>query len=88
MFFGKSESYFIQENIPLEEVFEHLRCTKEGLSNDAVQERLEMFGYNKLEEKKVSGEGKKKKKKKFFRPFILAGFLYVTHFPPFFDSLF
>ncbi|CAL5340337.1 unnamed protein product [Camellia sinensis] len=42
------------ENMPLKEVFEHLKCTKEGLSTDAVQERLEVFGYNKLEEKKES----------------------------------
>ncbi|CAK9149397.1 unnamed protein product [Ilex paraguariensis] len=42
------------ENIPLEEVFEHLKCTREGLSSDAVKERLELFGYNKLEEKKES----------------------------------
>ncbi|XP_028115992.1 plasma membrane ATPase 1-like [Camellia sinensis] len=42
------------ENMPLKEVFEHLKCTKEGLSTDAVQERLELFGYNKLEEKKES----------------------------------
>ncbi|XP_028098914.1 ATPase 7, plasma membrane-type-like [Camellia sinensis] len=40
--------------MPLKEVFEHLKCTKEGLSTDAVQERLELFGYNKLEEKKES----------------------------------
>ncbi|PIA28686.1 hypothetical protein AQUCO_06700009v1 [Aquilegia coerulea] len=42
------------ENIPLEEVFENLKCTQEGLSSDEVQERLELFGYNKLEEKKES----------------------------------
>ncbi|XP_047325440.1 ATPase 11, plasma membrane-type-like [Impatiens glandulifera] len=40
------------ENIPIEEVFEKLNCTKEGLSTDDVQKRLEVFGYNKLEEKK------------------------------------
>ncbi|KAM7472045.1 hypothetical protein LguiA_010228 [Lonicera macranthoides] len=40
------------ENVPLEEVFEHLKCTREGLSSDGVRERLELFGYNKLEEKK------------------------------------
>nr|AKG55565.1 plasma membrane H+-ATPase [Hevea brasiliensis] len=40
------------ENIPLEEIFVHLKCTREGLSSDAVQERLDLFGYNKLEEKK------------------------------------
>ncbi|KAG9137970.1 hypothetical protein Leryth_022457 [Lithospermum erythrorhizon] len=42
------------ENIPVEEVFENLRCTKEGLTSDAAQERLAIFGYNKLEEKKES----------------------------------
>ncbi|KAJ7961902.1 Plasma membrane ATPase [Quillaja saponaria] len=42
------------ENIPLEEVFQHLKCTREGLSSDQVQERLDLFGYNKLEEKKES----------------------------------
>ncbi|TQD76975.1 hypothetical protein C1H46_037499 [Malus baccata] len=42
------------ENIPVEEVFENLKCTAEGLSTDEVQKRLEMFGYNKLEEKKES----------------------------------
>ncbi|GMJ06099.1 H(+)-ATPase 11 [Hibiscus trionum] len=40
------------ENIPVEEVFEKLTCTKEGLTSDEVQKRLELFGYNKLEEKK------------------------------------
>ncbi|KAJ9556149.1 hypothetical protein OSB04_010763 [Centaurea solstitialis] len=40
------------ENIPVEEVFEKLKCTKEGLSSDEVEKRLNMFGYNKLEEKK------------------------------------
>ncbi|XP_059636046.1 plasma membrane ATPase 1-like [Cornus florida] len=42
------------ENLPLEEVFEHLKCTREGLSSDGIQERLQLFGYNKLEEKKES----------------------------------
>ncbi|KAL3513220.1 hypothetical protein ACH5RR_025937 [Cinchona calisaya] len=42
------------ENIPIEEVFENLRCTKEGLTSDGAQERLAIFGYNKLEEKKES----------------------------------
>ncbi|OMO52600.1 Cation-transporting P-type ATPase [Corchorus olitorius] len=40
------------ENIPVEEVFEKLKCTKEGLSSEEVKQRLELFGYNKLEEKK------------------------------------
>eukprot|EP00249_Psilotum_nudum_P037119 c9500_g2_i1 orf=210-425(+) len=42
------------ENVPLEEAFEQLRCTKEGLSTDEAQERLNIFGYNKLEEKQES----------------------------------
>ncbi|KAF5949485.1 hypothetical protein HYC85_011478 [Camellia sinensis] len=52
---GHAESNMgVSENMPLKEVFEHLKCTKEGLSTDAVQERLELFGYNKLEEKNES----------------------------------
>jgi len=43
----------LQENVPVEEVFQHLKCTKEGLTSNEVQERLTLFGYNKLEEKKV-----------------------------------
>ncbi|XP_010469197.1 PREDICTED: ATPase 7, plasma membrane-type-like [Camelina sativa] len=42
------------ENVPVEEVFQHLKCTKEGLTTNEVQERLTLFGYNKLEEKKES----------------------------------
>ncbi|KAL0464569.1 UNVERIFIED_CONTAM: Plasma membrane ATPase 1 [Sesamum latifolium] len=42
------------ENVPLEEVFQCLKCTREGLRVDQVQKRLELFGYNKLEEKKES----------------------------------
>ncbi|KAH1246322.1 ATPase 11, plasma membrane-type [Glycine soja] len=42
------------ENIPIEEVFENLRCSKEGLSSEAAEERLVIFGHNKLEEKKES----------------------------------
>ncbi|KAL6125853.1 hypothetical protein ACLB2K_073904 [Fragaria x ananassa] len=42
------------ENVPLEEVFDHLKCTNDGLSSDEVKERLESFGYNKLQEKKES----------------------------------
>ncbi|KAG5386443.1 hypothetical protein IGI04_037913 [Brassica rapa subsp. trilocularis] len=42
------------ENVPVEEVFQHLKCTKEGLTSTEVQERLTLFGYNKLEEKKES----------------------------------
>ncbi|XP_026386138.1 plasma membrane ATPase 1 [Papaver somniferum] len=42
------------ENIPIEEVFENLRCSREGLTSEGAQERLSIFGYNKLEEKKES----------------------------------
>ncbi|KAK9168398.1 hypothetical protein Syun_000538 [Stephania yunnanensis] len=41
------------ENIPIEGVFENLKCTREGLRSNEVKERLQLFGYNKLEEKKV-----------------------------------
>lgn len=34
-------------------MFENLRCTKDGLTSQAAQERLDIFGHNKLEEKKV-----------------------------------
>ncbi|KAK7843634.1 atpase 7 [Quercus suber] len=40
------------ENIPIEEVCEHLKCTREGLNSDEVQKRLEVFGHSKLEEKR------------------------------------
>ncbi|KAH7867274.1 hypothetical protein Vadar_031194 [Vaccinium darrowii] len=40
------------QNIPIEEAFENLRCSKEGLSAESAQRRLELFGYNKLKEKK------------------------------------
>lgn len=46
-------SFWFQENVPMEEVFETLRCNKEGLSTEAAEERLTIFGYNKLEEKQV-----------------------------------
>ncbi|XP_062203696.1 plasma membrane ATPase 3-like [Phragmites australis] len=42
------------ENIPLEEVFENLRCSREGLSTQQAQQRVEIFGPNKLEEKEES----------------------------------
>lgn len=49
VFFGMG----IQESVPIEEVFENLRCTKVGLSGGDASKRLEIFGYNKLEEKEV-----------------------------------
>ncbi|XP_028548215.1 ATPase 11, plasma membrane-type-like [Dendrobium catenatum] len=42
------------ENIPIEEVFEQLRCSQEGLSSNSAEERLVIFGPNKLEEKEES----------------------------------
>ncbi|KAK9029499.1 hypothetical protein V6N11_026613 [Hibiscus sabdariffa] len=42
------------EKIPIEEVFEQLKCTREGLSSQEGDSRLQIFGPNKLEEKKES----------------------------------
>nr|CAD1840263.1 unnamed protein product [Ananas comosus var. bracteatus] len=42
------------ERIPIEEVFEQLKCTREGLSSEEGANRLQLFGPNKLEEKKES----------------------------------
>jgi H+-transporting ATPase len=42
------------ENIPLEEVFTQLRCTRDGLTSEEGTKRLEIFGPNKLEEKTES----------------------------------
>ncbi|KAG0491912.1 hypothetical protein HPP92_005310 [Vanilla planifolia] len=42
------------ERIPVEEVFEQLKCSKEGLTNSEGEQRLKIFGPNKLEEKKES----------------------------------
>ncbi|KAK3041128.1 hypothetical protein RJ639_027580 [Escallonia herrerae] len=42
------------EKIPIEEVFEQLKCSREGLSADEGATRLQIFGPNKLEEKKES----------------------------------
>uniref|UniRef100_A0A7N0R8K8 Plasma membrane ATPase n=1 Tax=Kalanchoe fedtschenkoi TaxID=63787 RepID=A0A7N0R8K8_KALFE len=47
----KNESVDL-ERIPVEEVFEQLKCTKEGLSSEEGASRLQIFGPNKLEEKK------------------------------------
>lgn len=45
--------WLMQENIPIEEVLKCLNCTREGLKTKEIQERLDLFGYNKLEEKNV-----------------------------------
>ncbi|XP_042507197.1 ATPase 9, plasma membrane-type-like [Macadamia integrifolia] len=42
------------ERIPVEEVFEQLKCTREGLTAEEGEQRLKIFGPNKLEEKKES----------------------------------
>ncbi|KAL1548850.1 Plasma membrane ATPase 4 [Salvia divinorum] len=42
------------EKVPIEEVFEQLKCTREGLSSEEGTNRLQIFGPNKLEEKKES----------------------------------
>ncbi|KAL0451710.1 UNVERIFIED_CONTAM: ATPase 8, plasma membrane-type [Sesamum latifolium] len=44
----------MQENIPIEEVFQELKCSRDGLTSDEGAKRLEIFGPNKLEEKKES----------------------------------
>ncbi|XP_068312441.1 ATPase 3, plasma membrane-type-like [Pyrus communis] len=43
-----------QERIPVEEVFEQLKCTRDGLTGEEGANRLRVFGPNKLEEKKES----------------------------------
>ncbi|CAK9326525.1 unnamed protein product [Citrullus colocynthis] len=42
------------ERIPIEEVFEQLKCNRNGLSSEEGEKRLQIFGPNKLEEKKES----------------------------------
>ncbi|CAI9761258.1 unnamed protein product [Fraxinus pennsylvanica] len=42
------------EKVPIEEVFEQLKCSREGLSSDEGDNRIQIFGPNKLEEKKES----------------------------------
>ncbi|KHF98166.1 Plasma membrane ATPase 4 [Gossypium arboreum] len=49
----KNESVDL-ERIPIEEVFEQLKCSREGLSTEEGNNRLQVFGPNKLEEKKES----------------------------------
>lgn len=39
--------------MPLEEVFQTLRCDSNGLTTKSAEERLAIFGHNKLEEKQV-----------------------------------
>ncbi|KAG4125175.1 hypothetical protein ERO13_D10G082200v2 [Gossypium hirsutum] len=42
------------ERIPVHEVFQKLKCTRDGLSSEEGQKRLHIFGPNKLEEKQDS----------------------------------
>ncbi|KAI3684341.1 hypothetical protein L6452_33564 [Arctium lappa] len=42
------------ETVPVDEVFETLKCTREGLTTEEGNRRLAEFGPNKLEEKKES----------------------------------
>ncbi|MBA0745050.1 hypothetical protein Gogos_007641 [Gossypium gossypioides] len=49
----KNESVDL-ERIPIEEVFEQLKCTRGGLTFEEGANRLQVFGPNKLEEKKES----------------------------------
>ncbi|XP_022750389.1 plasma membrane ATPase 4-like isoform X2 [Durio zibethinus] len=49
----KNESVDL-ERIPVEEVFERLKCTSAGLTTEEGTIRLQVFGPNKLEEKKES----------------------------------
>ncbi|KAJ4848688.1 ATPase 9, plasma membrane-type [Turnera subulata] len=42
------------ERIPVHEVFQQLQCTREGLTSAEGEKRLQIFGPNKLEEKKES----------------------------------
>ncbi|XP_022133234.1 plasma membrane ATPase 4-like [Momordica charantia] len=42
------------ERIPINEVFDKLKCSREGLTSEEGASRLQVFGPNKLEEKKES----------------------------------
>ncbi|XP_051148815.1 plasma membrane ATPase 4 [Andrographis paniculata] len=42
------------EKIPIREVFDQLKCSREGLTSQEGNNRLQIFGPNKLEEKKES----------------------------------
>ena len=59
------------ETIGIEDVFQLLQCTDEGLTDEEAHRRVELFGLNKLEEKHVN-------------PFLqvgyfpLSGFRYLT----------
>ncbi|KAJ4958287.1 hypothetical protein NE237_025398 [Protea cynaroides] len=42
------------EKVPIEEVFESLKCSREGLTTEEGTHRVQIFGPNKLEEKRES----------------------------------
>ncbi|PWA23740.1 H(+)-ATPase 9 [Artemisia annua] len=42
------------EHMPMDELFDQLKCKKEGLTSEEGKRRLGIFGPNKLEEKKES----------------------------------
>lgn len=50
---GLTSYHRLQERIPLEQVFELLKTSPTGLSSDDAEARLQIFGPNKLEERKV-----------------------------------
>ncbi|THU52129.1 hypothetical protein C4D60_Mb10t00750 [Musa balbisiana] len=55
-YFSDSFNFFFAfpEKVPVSEVFEHLKCSQEGLTNAEGEHRLQIFGPNKLEEKTES----------------------------------
>lgn len=44
----------MQEDVPIEEVFQRLRCPREGMTTGQGEARLKLVGPNKLKEKKAS----------------------------------
>lgn len=42
-----------QEKVSIDQVFVHLKCSRKGLTDEEGRRRLQTFGPNKLEEKKV-----------------------------------
>ncbi|XXG56720.1 hypothetical protein AAC387_Pa03g4062 [Persea americana] len=50
----KSLSFFDLIHMPIKVLFKQLKCTKEGLTSEDAANRLQIFGPNKLKEKKES----------------------------------
>ncbi|KAJ8638179.1 hypothetical protein MRB53_012446 [Persea americana] len=46
--------FHVQIHMPIKVLFKQLKCTKEGLTSEDAANRLQIFGPNKLEEKKVA----------------------------------